>query len=294
MRNAPLAACCRSVSVPRCSLPGGVQPRGARRPLSRSPLCRHGTIAPSAATRPSRDSRRRPARVGCSSRNREEMRTDMLSPRESTTRERISLDGLWRFALDPRGAAGPSAGGRARCRATARCPCRPASTTSCRTREARDHVGDVWYQRTVRVPRGWDGRADRPALRRRHAPGGRWVGDDAGRRARGRLHAVRGRRHRARPRGRGGARDGRGQQRAAVDVDPAGLRAGARRRPPRAAVLPRLLQLRGIAPVGVAARDAARARQRRHGHARPRSTATTGVDRLPGRRRGRRASTRCG
>jgi beta-glucuronidase len=26
------------------------------------------------------------------------------------------------------------------------------------TREARDHVGDVWYQRTVRVPRGYDGR----------------------------------------------------------------------------------------------------------------------------------------
>ena len=25
------------------------------------------------------------------------------------------------------------------------------------TREARDHVGDVWYQRMVRVPRGWDG-----------------------------------------------------------------------------------------------------------------------------------------
>jgi beta-glucuronidase len=25
------------------------------------------------------------------------------------------------------------------------------------TREARHHVGDVWYQRTVRVPRGWEG-----------------------------------------------------------------------------------------------------------------------------------------
>lgn len=25
----------------------------------------------------------------------------MLNPRESRTRERVSLDGLWRFALDP-------------------------------------------------------------------------------------------------------------------------------------------------------------------------------------------------
>lgn len=27
----------------------------------------------------------------------------MLNPRESTTRERVSLDGMWRFALDPEG-----------------------------------------------------------------------------------------------------------------------------------------------------------------------------------------------
>jgi beta-glucuronidase len=27
----------------------------------------------------------------------------MLSPRESATRERQSLDGLWRFAFDPKG-----------------------------------------------------------------------------------------------------------------------------------------------------------------------------------------------
>ncbi len=25
----------------------------------------------------------------------------------------------------------------------------------------RDYFGDVWYQTTVRVPRGWDGRRDR-------------------------------------------------------------------------------------------------------------------------------------
>jgi hypothetical protein len=32
----------------------------------------------------------------------------MLSPHESTTRERSSLDGLWRFALDPEGRGRPS------------------------------------------------------------------------------------------------------------------------------------------------------------------------------------------
>jgi beta-glucuronidase len=81
----------------------------------------------------------------------------MLSPRESTTRERTSLDGLWRFAIDPAGA------GRAERWWTSVLPggremAVPASFNDIvPTRAARNHVGDVWYQRTVRVPRGWDG-----------------------------------------------------------------------------------------------------------------------------------------
>jgi beta-glucuronidase len=81
----------------------------------------------------------------------------MLSPRQSATRERTSLDGLWRFALDPRGV------GRAERWWTSVLPGHgempvPASFNDVvPSREARDHVGDVWYQRTVRVPRGWDG-----------------------------------------------------------------------------------------------------------------------------------------
>jgi beta-glucuronidase len=81
----------------------------------------------------------------------------MLNPRQSATRERTSLDGLWRFALDPAGA------GRDERWWTSVLPgdqemAVPASFNDVMpTREARDHVGDVWYQRTVRVPRGWDG-----------------------------------------------------------------------------------------------------------------------------------------
>ena len=122
----------------------------------------------------------------------------MLGPRESATRERICARRPVALRARPRGRRpGRAAGGRRRCRATSRCPCPPASTTSYRRREARHHVGDVWYQRTVRVPRGWDGerivlRLDAATHRatvvgRRHA----------GRGARGRLHPVRGRRHRA-------------------------------------------------------------------------------------------------
>jgi beta-glucuronidase len=81
----------------------------------------------------------------------------MLSPRQSPTRERTSLDGLWRFALDPRGV------GRDERWWTGLLPGEqemavPASFNDIvPSREARDHVGDIWYQRMVRVPRGWDG-----------------------------------------------------------------------------------------------------------------------------------------
>lgn len=81
----------------------------------------------------------------------------MLAPRDTPTRERTSLNGLWRFALDPgaagRGArwwAGPLPG-------EAEMPVPASFNDVIPDRAVRDHVGDVWYQRVVRVPRGWDG-----------------------------------------------------------------------------------------------------------------------------------------
>jgi beta-glucuronidase len=81
----------------------------------------------------------------------------MLAPRDTPTRERKSLDGLWRFALDPDG------DGRARNwpgglpREAREVPV-PASYNDIFTDpEVHDHVGEVWYETTVRVPSGWAG-----------------------------------------------------------------------------------------------------------------------------------------
>jgi beta-glucuronidase len=78
----------------------------------------------------------------------------MLKPQATATRELVSLDGLWRFALDTAAGATPWAG-RLATRLEAAVP---ASYNDLFTDPAiRDHVGIAWYQRTVRVPRGWAG-----------------------------------------------------------------------------------------------------------------------------------------
>jgi beta-glucuronidase len=81
----------------------------------------------------------------------------MLSPRPSSTRERASLDGLWRFALDPDGAGRTERWWTSTLPGDREMPVPASFNDVIPTREARHHVGDVWYQRTVRVPRGWDG-----------------------------------------------------------------------------------------------------------------------------------------
>ena len=81
----------------------------------------------------------------------------MLRPKDTATRERRSLNGLWRFALDPDSTGrteewwrGPLAGGR-------EVPV-PASYNDLFPDQAvRDHVGDAWYQTVARVPARWAG-----------------------------------------------------------------------------------------------------------------------------------------
>src|SRR3954452_5972265 len=82
----------------------------------------------------------------------------MLSPRESITRERRSLDGLWRFALDAEGTGRAEAWWTRPLRGDTEMPVPGSFNDVIPSAEARDHVGDVWYQRSVRVPRGWEGR----------------------------------------------------------------------------------------------------------------------------------------
>jgi beta-glucuronidase len=81
----------------------------------------------------------------------------MLRPQDSSTRERKNLDGLWAFRLDA-DAAGRDGGWYAAPLTGARDMAVPASFNDLLAdASVRDFVGDIWYQRTVRVPRGWDG-----------------------------------------------------------------------------------------------------------------------------------------
>ena len=81
----------------------------------------------------------------------------MLRPQDTTTRERKPLTGLWRFRLDGAG-EGRAAEWFKRPLADAREMAVPASFNDIVADPAvREYFGDIWYQTTVRVPRGWDG-----------------------------------------------------------------------------------------------------------------------------------------
>ena len=71
----------------------------------------------------------------------------MLRPQDNATRETKNLDGLWSFALDREKLPGSTQ------------MAVPASYNDIGADPAvRHHVGSVWYQRTVWIPAGWQGR----------------------------------------------------------------------------------------------------------------------------------------
>ena len=81
----------------------------------------------------------------------------MLRPKDTVTRERKSLDGLWHFVLDPDGVGrdegwwnGPLAGAR-------EVPVPASYNDIFADAEVHNHLGDVWYQTLVRVPARWAG-----------------------------------------------------------------------------------------------------------------------------------------
>ena len=102
----------------------------------------------------------------------------MLRPQDTATRERKSLDGLWMFRVDVDGVgrgerwfAGPLR--------DAREMAVPASYNDLLCDPClRDHVGEVWYQRTVRVPRGWAGERIVLHLESATHRATVWVGED--------------------------------------------------------------------------------------------------------------------
>ena len=81
----------------------------------------------------------------------------MLPPRDTATRERKSLDGLWRFALDAEGVGHRDGWWQRPLAGTREIPVPSSYNDLFPEAEVHDHVGDVWYQTTMRVPRGWAG-----------------------------------------------------------------------------------------------------------------------------------------
>jgi beta-glucuronidase len=82
----------------------------------------------------------------------------MLRPQDTSTRERKSLNGLWQFRLDPQ-SEGRSARWFSEPLPDSSDMAVPASFNDIAAdATVRDYFGDIWYQTSVWVPQGWQGR----------------------------------------------------------------------------------------------------------------------------------------
>jgi beta-glucuronidase len=81
----------------------------------------------------------------------------MLRPQDNARREARRLDGLWDFVVDTQGVGRDQGWWRGPLVNPTPMPV-PSSYNDILVDPAvHDHVGDVWYQRTIFAPRGWDG-----------------------------------------------------------------------------------------------------------------------------------------
>lgn len=79
----------------------------------------------------------------------------MLQPKDTATRERKDLSGLWRFKADIDGVARDERWFATDLSDAIAMPVPASYNDIVPGRELHDHVGDVVYQTTARVPRGW-------------------------------------------------------------------------------------------------------------------------------------------
>lgn len=78
----------------------------------------------------------------------------MLKPKTTATRELISLDGLWRFDVGSPEAQSPWLEPLP---SDLEAPVPASYNDLFVDHSIREHVGWAWYQRRIRIPRGWDG-----------------------------------------------------------------------------------------------------------------------------------------
>jgi beta-glucuronidase len=81
----------------------------------------------------------------------------LLRPQDTLTRETKRLDGIWSFRADTSGVGRADGWWRAALPEARRMPVPSSFNDVLADSALHDHVGDVWYQRPVFIPRGWAG-----------------------------------------------------------------------------------------------------------------------------------------
>ena len=82
----------------------------------------------------------------------------MLAPKDTATRERRSLDGLWKFMLDPDGTGRRDRWYEQLPPGAVEMPVPSSYNDVLADPAGRDHVGDVWYETSFWIPPSWAGR----------------------------------------------------------------------------------------------------------------------------------------